>query len=200
MPGLEIDLSIYSNEKDLLAALRRGDKHACTCLVKQFATLLYQPALQILNDPDEADAVVQKAFIKACDKFDSFEGKSQLKTWLYSIAKNEALMERRRRMGKNVAPIEDIETLAADQTFTADGVENDPMAAVLNTELHISIADALEQLPESLKSVLFLRTIQGLSTAETATQLDISESAVKVRLHRARQQISDLLKDYLESS
>ncbi|MCB0193170.1 MAG: sigma-70 family RNA polymerase sigma factor [Anaerolineae bacterium] len=198
MPGLEIDLSIYPDEKSLLAALRRGEEDACTCLVKHFASLLYRPALQVLNDPDEAEVVVQKAFIKACEKMDTFEAKSQLKTWLYSIAKNEALMERRRRTSKKVAPIEDIETIDSDQQFMAESVDIDPMEAILTSELHVSIANALEKLPESLRSVLFLRTIQGLSTAETAAELDISESAVKVRLHRARQQISDLLKDYLE--
>ena len=107
-------------------------------------------------------------------------------------------MERRRRTSKKVAPIEDIETIDSDQQFMAESVDIDPMEAILTSELHVSIANALEKLPESLRSVLFLRTIQGLSTAETAAELDISESAVKVRLHRARQQISDLLKDYLE--
>jgi RNA polymerase sigma-70 factor (ECF subfamily) len=152
--------------------------------------------LRILDDPDEADAAVQSAFIKACDKLESFKAESQLKTWLYRIAINEALMERRRQTGKNVAFIEDVEVLDSGQMFMADAsAHSDPVSAVLNTELHLFIADALDQLPESLRSVIILRGIRGMSTAETAARLDISESAVKVRLHRARQQLKDLLKD-----
>ena len=200
MTGLEIDLQVYPNEDELLAALKRGDKDACTCLVKRFATLLYRPALQILGDADEAEAAVQSAFTKACDKVDSFHAESRLGTWLYRIAKNEALMAQRRHTSGQLLHEEtltDLLTRTSEETLPV-AEEHDPLNAALDAELHIVLAQAFEQLPVSLRQVLFLRTIQGLSTTETAKVLAIREGTVKVRLHRARQQLSEYMASYLE--
>jgi RNA polymerase sigma-70 factor (ECF subfamily) len=202
MPGLRIDLNLYDNEEQLLAALKSGDKDACTCLVKHFAALLYRPALQILGDADEADAAVQNAFMKACAKLDSFNADSRLGTWLYRIATNEALMARRRQASSELILQEDVTELldaAIEGAFQATA-EHDPVTVALTGELHIVLAEAFEQLPETLRQVIFLRTIQGLSTAETATLLEITEGTVKMRLHRARQQLHERLANYLEIS
>lgn len=192
MAGLEIDLSVYSSEEALLHALRRGEVHACTCLLKQFAGVLYQPALEILGDAQQADVAVQNAMIKACDKFDSFQEQSRLSTWLYRIALNEALMERRRlqsrKAGGSHAPL----TAVADQIYDEDPLTN-PVQAVISAEVTGQIADALEALPENLRSVLILRGLRGYSTAQTAAELGITESAAKVRLHRARQQLKQIV-------
>lgn len=197
MTDLGIDLEIYPNEAALLAALQRGDADACTCLVKRFAMRVYRPALRILDDADEADAVVQQTFEKACAKLDSFEERSQLGTWLYRIAVNEALM-RQRKNGSEVS----LEQRAGagkggDCLTQPDAAGGDPMARVLNAELGDYLLRALQALPESLRQVVVMRDLQGLSGKETATTLGISESAVKVRLHRAHQQLRSLVGEYL---
>ncbi len=194
MANLEISLSIYDDEADLLAALKRGDDHACTCLVKRFADFLYRPARQIVADEAEAESVVQQTFIKACDNIASFEGKSQLKTWLYRIATNEALMVKRRHARHENTSLE---AMPIEPPLADDDTSQQPDAALMKAELQTFVSNALEQLPESLREVVILRSLQGLSTAETATQLGLSESAVKVRLHRARQQIREQLEAYL---
>lgn len=202
MPGLEINLNRYEHEEALLTALRSGEQDACTCLVKRFAGLLYQPALQILGDADEADAAVQNAFMKACDKLDSFNAESRLGTWLYRIATNEALMARRRRQNNEPIHDEDLFDLLedpAEPALRADDHE-DPLQAALHGELHLVLMQAFSQLPEPLRQVVYLRTIQGLSTAETAASLNMREGTVKVYLHRARQQLYDLLADYMGMS
>ena len=78
----EIDLTIYDDEPELLAGLRRGERMACTCLLKRHAPRLYRLALHLMGDADEAEDVLQEAFINACAHIAEFEGRSGLGTWL----------------------------------------------------------------------------------------------------------------------
>jgi RNA polymerase sigma-70 factor, ECF subfamily len=197
MPGPPIDLQIYDDEAALLAGLRKGEPDACTCLVKRFASLVYAKALRMVGDPDEAEGVLQLTFIKACEKFATFEGRSGLGTWLYRIAANEALMQLRRQ-----TPMQSIEDVA-EMIQPEDIPQNlhawplDPATAALDTELRRQLDTALAALPESQRAVFVLREIEGLNTEETATALGLGESAVKVRLHRARLRLRELLAGYL---
>lgn len=200
MTGLEISLSVYNDEEELLAGLRRGDGDACTCLVKRFAPLIYAHALRIVNDPDEAEGILQLTFVKACDKMSSFEGRSSLGTWLYRIATNEALMKLRRQKVNHISIDEVAETIIPDDLPQNLGVWSvDPAHAALDTELRASLETALSKLPESLRLVFVLRELQGLSTEETATMLSLTPGSVKVRLHRARLRLRELLSDYFIS-
>jgi RNA polymerase sigma-70 factor, ECF subfamily len=198
VPGPPIDLHVYDDEAALLEGLHKGEPDACTCLVKRFAPLVYAKALRMLGDPDDAEGVLQLTFIKACEKFATFEERSALGTWLYRIAANEALMQLRRRS----APIESIDDVA-ETIRPADIPQNlhvwplDPSAAALDTELRSQLDAALAALPEGLRMVFVLRELHGLSTEETAAALDLGESAVKVRLHRARLRLRELLAGYL---
>lgn len=197
MPGLKIDLSYYSDEEALLRGLRSGEPEACTCLVKRFAPQVYRRALQMVSDPDEAESVLQATFIKACEKIGEFEGRSGLGTWLYRIATNAALMHLRRR--QPVASIDEI----GDAFQPGDMPQNfntwvlDPASLTLDNELRDQLERALQSLPDSLRVIFVLRELQGMRTTEVARLLGISESAVKVRLHRARLQLRELLAGYL---
>jgi RNA polymerase sigma-70 factor (ECF subfamily) len=197
MPGPHIDLSVYDSEAALLEGLRKGEPDACTCLVKRFAPLVYAKALRMIGDADEAEGVLQLTFIKACDKISSFEGRSGMGTWLYRIAANEGLMKLRRR--KSIEPIDDVvETIRPEEIpQSLHSLPRDPAGAALDSELRIQLEAALKALPESLRSVFILREIAGLSTEETAAVLELGESAVKVRLHRARLRLRELLAGYL---
>lgn len=198
MPGLEIDLSIYKNEAALLEGLRRGEPDACACLIKRFAGLLYARSLQLVSDRDEAEEVLQLTFIKACEKIHSFEGRSELSTWLYRIATNEALMKLRQRHDTSTSLDDMRDTLTADDLpQNLSKWPADPAGAALDSELKRHMEVALAQLPESLRVVFTLRELQGMSTAEVASLLGLNESAVKVRLHRARLRLRELLAAYL---
>jgi len=198
VPGPKIDLQIYTSEAALLDGLRAHEPDACTCMVKHFATLVYARALRMLADPDEAENVLQLTFIRACEKIDTFEGRSGLGTWLYRIATNEALMQLRRRP----AAITTIDTL--DAAIQPDDLPHnlqiwpiDPARAALDGELRAQLEAALAALPDGLRVVFVLRELQGLSTEEVAAALGLGESAVKVRLHRARLRLRELLAGYL---
>ncbi len=198
MPGPHIELSVYANEAELLAGLRAHEPDACTCLVKHFAPLVYAKALRMLADPDSAESVLQLTFIKACEKLDGFEGRSGLGTWLYRIATNEALMLlRHERAGGGAVESLDDAIQPAELPHNRQAWPLDPARVALNDELHAELEHALAALPERLRVVFVLREIEGLSTEQTAAALRLGESAVKVRLHRARLRLRELLAEYL---
>src|SRR5581483_1740178 len=148
MPGPHIDLSVYDSEAAMLEGLRKREPDACTCLVKRFAPLIYAKALRMVGDADEAEGVLQLTFIKACEKISSFEGRSDLGTWLYRIAANEGLMKLRRR--KAMEPLDDVaETIRPEdipQNLHAWSI--DPAGAALESELRLQLEAALGALPE----------------------------------------------------
>lgn len=158
---------------------------------------VYNLALRILNNPQEAEEVLQETFISAFRALDRFEARSQLGTWLYRIAYNAALM----RLRKREAPTESLDEPAV--TDDGDMLPRQlvdwsaaPDTVLLGKELRAVMDAALVTLPNSLRSVFVLRDIEGLSTAETADALGLTETNVKVRLHRARLALREKLSAY----
>lgn len=200
MPGPVIDLSIYADEATLLAGLRRHDPDACTCLVKRFAPLVYTRALRLVGDPDDAESVLQTTFMKVCDALPGFDELSSLGTWIYRIATNEGLMLLRQR--KPRISLDDIAELIQPDNLAQPHQSRaiDPGHAAINGELRVQLEQAISTLPESLRVVVLLRDLAELSTEETAAQLGLTPGAVKVRLHRARLRLRELLSGYLEGA
>jgi RNA polymerase sigma-70 factor (ECF subfamily) len=197
MPGPTIELAIYGDEAELLAGLRRHDPDACACLLKRYAPLVYARALRLTGDPDEAEGVLQTTFIKVCAALPSFDGASSLSTWIYRIATNEGLMLLRKRRPQ-VTLDEVAESLQPDALPAQhQSWGPDPLRAALDGELRAEIEQAVAALPEAMRLVVLLRDVEGLSTEEAAARLGISPGAVKVRLHRARQRLRDLLAAYV---
>lgn len=198
MPGLPIDLSIYEDEEALLAGLRGGDKAACACLVKRYSGQMYAVALRIVDDPDDAEEVLQESFINACNKIDMFEGRSKLGTWLYRITTNTALMHLRKRRDNTVSLDEPQPTAEGDLLPRELGDWSvDPGQEALSGELRQVMEQAIHELPTTLRTTFVLRDIQGLNTEEAAEALGITPGAVKVRLHRARLALRERLAGYL---
>ncbi len=192
------DVKTYATEEELLKALKAGDRHACAELVRRYSPKLYRVTLRILGSEDEAEEALQEAFISACSKIASFRGDAQLGTWLYRVATNAALMRLRKRKDEYVsldAPVETDEGTVLPRNL-ADW-RFDPYRVVLSGELREILERAIQKLPETLRVVFILRELEGLSTLETAQTLGISESATKVRLHRARMVLRELLAPYL---
>lgn len=181
----------------MIAAAKLGRQDAYTEIVERHSATVYNLALRLMADPHEAEDVLQETFISAFRALPRFEGRSQLGTWLYRIAYNAALMRLRKRR---------VRTEPLDEPGVADGVDLTPRQfadwstlpdkMLLGRELRDSLNAALLTLPESLRSVFVLRDIEGLSTAETAAALGLTETNVKVRLHRARLALREKLSAY----
>ncbi|GHO80155.1 RNA polymerase subunit sigma-24 [Ktedonobacter sp. SOSP1-85] len=190
-------LEVYTNEKELLAGLQRQEKMACTCLVKHFARRLFQLARRFVESEEEAHDVLQESFIQACRHISTFQAKSSLSTWLYRIVVNSAHMHHRR---KQVSPLplpeEQDDGSTASLFAMGMGEADTPDEHVLRNELRLAIQDAVAALPDTLREAFVLRHIEGLSTAAAAKRLGIEQSALKVRLYRARQELRNMLISY----
>lgn len=180
----EIDATYYQEESELIQALRRRERMACTCLLKRYASRLYHVALRMVGDADEAEDVIQESFIEACRKIEQYRGDGALGAWLQRIVVNACFMRLRRKRAQTV-PI--------DEQFDLESASPRPELWVLDRELSAELRSAIEQLPESLRTALIARDIEHYSTEEAAKLLQITPSALKVRLHRARAALREIL-------
>jgi len=191
------------NDAALVQGLKGGEEWAFEALVRAFGARLLATARRLVGNEEDARDVVQSAYLSAFRAIGQFEGSAQLSTWLHRIVVNTALMRLRSRRRK---PEESIEALLP--AFQADGhyVEwfsswDVPADRLLERkETRRAVRVAIEQLPETYRTVLVLRDIEELSTQEAAEVLDITPSAVKVRLHRARQALLTLLRPHFQRS
>lgn len=180
-----------------LEALQAGDRAEFARLVDMYYGIIYRLALRMLNNSQDAEDILQETFIKAYRHIKGFDGRAKISTWLYRIATNEALMFLRRRQ-PHLVSIED--------PFENDESEVEPLHIVdwccipedelMSSEARAHLDEAVEKLPYSLRIVFIFREIEGLSTKETADILELSETAVKTRLSRARLRLRDELSTY----
>ena len=180
-----------------LQALQAGDRAEFARMVDAFSTQIYRLALKMLGDEQDAEDVLQNTFMKALQAIKNFEGRSSLSTWLYRIAVNEALMLlRRQKPTVQVAmDYEDDDDEISHPTQFTDWCCL-PEDELLSAESKGYLDKAVQQLPEKLRIVFLLRDIEGLSIRETSEALDLTETAVKTRLLRARLNLREQLSTY----
>lgn len=183
----------------VLEALRNGDRAEFARLVETYSPMIYRLGLKMLNNPQDAEDILQETFIKAFKHIGNFDGRSNVSTWLYRIATNEALMSLRRKHP---------EIISFEKPTTYESEPQEPLQIVdwcclpeeefLTAEVRDRLNEAAARLPANLRVVFVLRDIEGLSTRETSQVLDISEMAVKTRLSRARLRLREDLSEYFD--
>jgi len=185
------------DDEILLSGLRAGEQWAFEALVRTYGGRLISVARRLVRNGEDAQDIVQSAYLNAFRSVSQFEGHCLIGTWLHRIVVNTALMKLRSRRRKPEASIEDL--LPA---FQEDGhhVEqfsewNAPADELMErAETRAMVRACIDQLPDNYREILILRDIEELSTEESARALSMTTSAVKVRLHRARQALSTLLR------
>lgn len=185
-----------ADDSSLLAALRTGEETAYDQLVKSHAPRMLAVARGLLRHEDDARDAVQDAFLSAFRGLDKFDGRSQLSTWLHRIVINASLMRLRARRRK---PEQSIEELLP--RFLPDGHQAEPApawgetadVAAVRRESCEFVRACIDRLPDSYRTVLLLRDIEEVDTAEAAELLGVTSAVVKTRLHRARQALRTLL-------
>jgi len=179
-----------TDEMSLVRAAKQGDGSAFEELVRRYDRNVFRIANHITHNAEDAEDVVQEAFLKAYQNLNRFQEQSKFYTWLVRIAVNEALMKlRRRRSDKTVSMDQDIET--EEDTIPREIADWAPNPEILEK--------TIQGLPPSFRTVFVLRDVEGLSTEETAEALDLSVPAVKSRLLRARLQLRERLNKYFKS-
>lgn len=181
----------------LVNQARGGDVQAFEKLVRQYDRQVFRIAQHITQNREDAEDVVQDAFLKAYEKLDQFQGNSKFYTWLVRITVNEALMRlRKRRTGRMVSIDEDVETDEGSMPRDLADWSPDPEALYGQSEMAEILRKTIQGLPPGFRVVFVLRDVEGLSTEETAETLGLSVPAVKSRLLRARLQLRERLSRY----
>ena len=186
---------------ELVQAINAGRVELFSELVARYEKKLYNFGLRMCGDTRDAEDMVQDTFLNVFKYLKSFRYETKLKNWLYRIA-TSACIKRRRK--SKYAPEQE---LSLDEFMPGDGEgiprevpdwANIPLDQLLDEELSKTVKSGIDSLPEKYRMILLLRDIEGFSTAEAAQILDLTESNVKVRLHRARLYLRDQLKGYFE--
>jgi len=172
------------SDDDVVRRVLAGEASLFEVLMRRYNQRLFRVARAVLKDPDEAEDVMQHAYVKAFEHLTQFEGRARFSTWLTKIALYEALGRARKREPprRSAAPQEPARP-------TVDAIESgdpDPEQQTLQSEARSLLENSIGSLPPAYRTVFVMREIEGLDTAETAECLEVSEDVVKTRLSRAR--------------
>jgi RNA polymerase sigma-70 factor (ECF subfamily) len=186
--------STVFDEAALVAAAKAGDAGAFSELVQHYDRRVFRMAKQITQNDDDAEDVLQETFLKAYTHLDDFQGNSKFYTWVVRIAVNEALMKLRKRRSDRTVPLDDPIDTGEDEVVREIAVwDQNPEDTYSREELATILDDAVQSLKPAYRTVFILRDIEEMSIEETAEALNLSISAVKSRLLRARLQLREKL-------
>ncbi len=186
------------NEKQIVELAKQGDKTALSKLVSTYSERIYNLALRIMRNREDAEDILQETFITVIEKLHSFDGRSSFFTWIYRIATNASLMRLRKKklVFQQISDDPDFQESVESRVFI--DWSQDPSLNVFDKETKQKLDLAINKLSDIYRSVFILRDLEGLSIKETSAILNISEENVKIRLRRARQFLRDYLSDYFE--
>jgi RNA polymerase sigma-70 factor (ECF subfamily) len=168
-----------------------GDLAAFELIIRRYNQRLFRVARGILGSDEEAEDVVQEAYIRAYEHLGEFEGRASFSTWLTKIVVYAAT--KRRRKMRRVRPF-----TSEDELMSVAETADDPRANASRNEIRSLLAGAVDELPPGLRVIFILRLVEGLDTEETARTLDLTPANVKVRLHRARALLRQSIDQRLE--
>ncbi len=201
------------NDSRLVAGLQAGDETAFNTAVDRYHGALVRVAMNYVADLSVAEEVVQEAWLGVLEGIGGFEGRSSLKSWLFSIvihkAKDRGVREKR-YISMTMSDTEDADESAVDPSrFRASGEWGLPPQQwdeitperLLSSKEHLALLQrAIEELPDNLREVLVLRDIEEMDSKDICAQLKITESNLYVRLHRARERMRAALESHLQGA
>jgi RNA polymerase sigma-70 factor (ECF subfamily) len=193
MRGPQAALDPESDE-EVIAAVRGGDAARFEVIMRRHNQRLFRTARAILRDDAEAEDAVQQAYLSAYGKLDQFRGEARFSTWLTRITVHECLRRTRKH-----ARLTDLSVIEGGEEPLAVAPRN-PEEEASGAEMRILLESAIDSLPEAYRVVFVMRDVEEFSTRECADVLDMSEEAVRVRLHRARKALRDWLEERADTA
>lgn len=190
---------MIDHEKLLLQKARQGDVEAFEKLIEAYQKKVFNIALRMLGNYDDAGDITQEVFIKAFRAIKDFREQAMFSTWIYKIATNSCLDELRKRKNKVLVSID--EDLKLDEGDLKKQIEDDkptPDIEVERNEVKKIVNDAINELSEEHRIVIVLRDIQGFSYEEIAEITKSPPGTVKSRINRARRALKEKLKPHME--
>ena len=182
------------SEQKLIRAGQRGDAQAIETLFRRYQRQLFQTALRVLGNAEDAEDALQDGLLSAYRNLKRFEGRSQFSTWLTRIVINAALMKRRSAKSRPAVSLDDTQhedELPIAERFADEGPN--PEQVYAGTEIRQMINENLDDLSPLLRTAFLLREVEGYSTGEAARKLGVTENTLKARLWRARHQLAERL-------
>jgi RNA polymerase sigma-70 factor, ECF subfamily len=192
--------SVEFAEEQLVAEAQGGSFSAFERLVERYETRVLRMAQRIAHSREDAEEITQDAFVQVFKNLAGFRGASRFYTWLGRITINQGLMKVRRRRMKEISIDDAVESDECILPREVEDLRPNPEERYSQQELHRILAETIAQLSPAYRVVLQLRDVEGFSIQETADALDVSPTAVKSRLCRARLQLRRLLDRYLKPS
>jgi RNA polymerase sigma-70 factor (ECF subfamily) len=187
------------SEKILIKRSKNGDIGAFEDLIEEYQQKVFNIALRMLGNYEDASDIAQEVFIKVFRAIKGFKGKSSFSTWLYRIATNTCLDELRKRKNKKVLYIdEDIKLEDSDLQRQIEDDSPTPDVIAEKKEIGAIVNEAIDKLSDEHKAAIILRDIQGFSYLEIAEILNCPEGTVKSRINRGRRTLKELLENKLE--
>ena len=170
-------------DEEVVERVRAGETALFEVIMRRYNQRLYRVTRSILGNDGEAEDVTQDTYVRSYIHLDQFDGRAKFSTWLTKIAVHEALARVRKR--QRLVEI-DAASESMEGRMNLESKAPSPEQEMLTHTMQIVLESAVDRLPETYRSVFMLREVEEMTTAETAECLDLSEEAVKVRLHRAR--------------
>lgn len=191
----------FSDDQQLIAALRIGDNIAYRQLVERFGHQVYNVAVSFLNNREDAEDITQEVFTTIFHSIGQFRGDAALTTWIYRMAVSKSLEQIRAAQRKKRSGIM-VRLFGGEKNVDVE--EQNPFyhpgIRLENRERSAILFQAIRQLPENQKTAFVLHKVEGLSQAEIAGIMEITVSAVESLMVRARQRLKQLLSDYYEKN
>ena len=178
-------------DEEIVARVLNGEKYLYESLMRKFNSRLYRIGMSIINDDSEVEDVMQTAYLNAYLHLANFQKKSGFGTWLTRIFINESLLCVKKKQSRKLVSIDTHEFSLRHET---------PLHDLMNNELKTILEKSISDLPEKYRLVFVMREIEEISTSETMTILNLTESNVKVRLNRAKELLRNDLGGHYKSS
>jgi RNA polymerase sigma-70 factor (ECF subfamily) len=186
------------DDLSLVEACRGGQTEAFGALVRRYQDRLYPTVLRLVGSSEDAEDVLQDAFVRAFERLDQFHGDSSFYTWIYRIAVNLALSGYRRRRVRASLKRSRMWSAPASSEPADLSPEADPTISLERAEREKIVEDALERLGPEHRAVVILKDFDGHRYEEISAILDIPVGTVRSRLHRARCELRDLLHNLID--
>jgi RNA polymerase sigma-70 factor (ECF subfamily) len=180
------------SDEEIVTRVCAGEPQLFELIMRRHNQRVFRAARAILRDANEAEDVMQDAYVRAYEHLSAFEGRARFSTWLTKIAVHEALARARKRSRFEPLDAEQQEPSMSSQS------QSSPEQKASDSEMRVVLEKAIDALPEEFRAVFILRAVEEMSGAETAECLGIPEETVKTRFHRARGRLQETLLDRVD--
>jgi RNA polymerase sigma-70 factor (ECF subfamily) len=180
-------------DEEIVSEVKKGNSNHFSEIVKRYNQRLYRIAISYGVYDDDSEEVIQRAYIAAFEKLNQFRGDAKFSTWLIRILINECqMLKRKKQRSRNLNEYDSVTILSGDHL--------NPERNYMEKERKEILEKVIKQLPEKYRSVFIFKEVDGMSIDETSAALGISKVNVKVRLHRAKSMLKNLIHDITDVS